>query len=202
LRSQTIGVGLILLLFGSVIFVLVVVDVPQTHAVQVTQTNYLAGGGLIPAEYSVPSGSYHSVYAQLEQGTTLSISLSTLFPLDFYIMDQGNFSAYSSNMPSTAVLIDNNIHLYETSWTVPYSDTWYFVFADQNPVPQSSLFSPIYVAVTISESYLTTQEVTVNAPLLSSDFVVPAVVFWLFGILILGVGVAQHPLEESKSKRY
>lgn len=197
MRSQTIGAGLILLLFGSVVFVLAVVDVPQTRVVQVTQTVYLAGGELFPAAYPVPSGSYHAVPFQLEQGVTWNISLSTLFPLDFYIMNQTNFQAYSYDMQSTANLVAQDIGAeYTTSWTVPYSGTWYFVFADRNPV---SYLQDKTVAVTISETYLTSQEVTVNAPLLSSDFVVPAVVFWLFGILILGVGIAQQPVEEPKS---
>ena len=192
MRSQTIGAGLFLLLLGGLVFVLSVVYVPQTHAVQVTQTSYLAGDESIPTEYSVPSESYHCLYAQLEEGTTLNILLSTLFPLDFYIMDLGNFSAYSSDMQSTTVLTAYNIHLYQTSWTVPYSDTWYFVFADR--VPQSD---PIYVAATISETYLTTQEVIVNAPLLSSDFVIPAATLCFLAIGILGVGV-QQDVEKSK----
>ena len=192
MRSQTIGAGLFLLLLGGLVTVLSVVDVPQTHAAQVAQTYYLAGGALIPAEYSVPPESYRSLYAQLGEGTTLKILLSTLFPLDFYIMDLGNFSAYSSNMPSSAALNANNIHLYQTSWTVPYSDTWYFVFADR--VLQSV---PIYVAVTISETYLTTQEVTVNAPILSSGYMIPAATLCFLAIGILGVGV-QQDVEKSK----
>lgn len=189
----------------------IAVSVPQSYVQTITyrttQTYYLVGSMFLPTEYAVPRGSHYALYAQLNQGVTWNIWASTLFPLDFYVMNQDNYQRYSSGMSSTAVLTASNIGLdYSTSWTVPSSETWYFVFTDRNPLTLSKV-----VGVKISQTYLGTQtasytqysqttqmvRITVNQPLFPPQMVNPGVVAMLLGIVILGLGIAQ---EASKKK--
>jgi len=186
---SAVSLGIVILLTGSALFVSSVVDLPHTNEVPVSVTDYLIQN----TEYTIPSGSYHAVYAQLNGGTTWNIWASTVEPLDLYVMDQNNFQQWSDRMPSNASLIAHLGLDYSTSWTAPYSATWYFVFED---VPPYVNFMGVNKVVDVTVSTVTTelQQVTVNKPLLSPSFALSSltalIMFW--GIVILAVGILRH----------
>jgi len=184
MRLNVVGIGFAILLMGAVIFALTVVKVPHTTIETIKTTRTIS---LVPfTEYSVPRGSYRAIYSNLDGGVTWDIWVSTALPLDFYIMDKENFDKWVSGQKSNAQIIATNIQVqYSASWAVPNSGTWYFVFNDRNPI-----FMDKVVGLTVSRTYPDTevQYVTVEAPLLPSDYANFTAIVMVIGVLLAGCG--------------
>ena len=210
-----------ILLLGGVAFALCVIYVPQTQSVPIpvpqssvqsqtveaAVTAYVIGPNI---EYKIPVGSYQAAYTQLAGGTTLNIYASTMEPLDFYVMDQTNFQQYSQGSSSSAPLIAHIGLQYSTTWTVPYSATWYFVFDDKQPINFNKvvLVTVSYVTVQPQVQYVTryyyvnqTIQVTVNRPILPANDGQPAAGVVIVGAAILALGILHNEPQVQESKR-
>lgn len=220
LRADIVGVGLAVLLFGVVIFGLAVVKVPQTREVPVTVPEAYTEAvtvrvtrteSLIPqfTEYFIPVGGYHADHFDLDAGVTWDIWASSGLGVDFYVMDEANFRNWVSGEPSTPEIVATIQGLsstFTTSWPVPHSGTWYFVFVDRNPISGPMIIRKD-VGVQVSRTYVEDEvqyntlyrnvtkyaEITVEQPLLPSELASPMGLVMILGVLILGYGVIAMP---------
>ncbi len=98
---------------------------------------------LSPTLYSVPASNYTFVSEDLTGGSQVvgSIQVEENLQVAFYVMNEGNFSLYSTRQPSKPVLAEPTAILYNFTFSPSVSGTYYFVFHNQDNSPRTIIFS-------------------------------------------------------------
>lgn len=92
---------------------------------------------------SVPASNYTYLTANLKENTRTSglLQVEGGSEIGFYVMNDGNFSAWSHGYPSVTSLAKPDAISYNFTFTPDMSGVYYFVFSNQDPVHKNVLFT-------------------------------------------------------------
>jgi hypothetical protein len=96
-----------------------------------------------PTLLAVPALNYTFVSADLKEGSEVRGSLQVVGSREvaLYVMNEGNFTLWRSGHSSTVVLARPIAISYNFTISVPASDSYYFIFDNQDSARRSLIFS-------------------------------------------------------------
>ena len=98
---------------------------------------------ITPTLVTVPASNYSFLTAELTNNVQMkgSLEVSERREISFYVIDEGNFSAWRSAAPSEVVLAKPTAISYNFTFTPRVSGTYYFVFDNQDNDRRVVVFS-------------------------------------------------------------
>lgn len=138
-----------------------------------------------------PPGNHNFISRSLSSGTDLSINVQVISgtnrDVDFFIADELNYYKWRAGEIASIYLKKDRTTGFTSSWVVPHSDTWFFVYSND-----FSIITSKGVTTSIERAYIDVEgrEVTKEKTLLESKYSYLGITFILLGSLISIAGFA------------
>lgn len=173
MRRGILTFGILLLIAAFVVMqqgIQVLVPIAKTMGLaSQTQVEHAV---IAPTLFTVPASNYTYLSSDLTEGSDVRGSLEVVGDreLAFYVMDEGNFTAWRRQQPSEVIVARAVVISYNFTFTVPSTGAYYFVFDNQDLTRRALIFG---LTVVQHETVLH-----------------PVVVFASYELLVLGAIVA------------
>lgn len=180
MKGKIVGLGVFVIVVGVALVAssLIIVPFTTTKPFEVEKSsNWLNESFSVPPGHEARSG---SISSGTQLGIHFEVTSGGNLDVDFFVADDTNYWKWRAGETASVYLSRTRITTLDVNWTVPESDTWYFVWDNSFSIITSK---GVTAQITRYWTEIENREVTDYRPLIESQYA-------YVGIIILLVGVA------------
>ncbi|MDH5782701.1 MAG: emp24/gp25L/p24 family protein [Candidatus Bathyarchaeota archaeon] len=187
MKRKIVGLGVFIIVVGIVLLAssLIIVPFATTKPIEVEKSNYW-----LNASFIVSAGTHQARDGWISNGTKLGINFEVTsggnLDVDFFVADETNYWKWRAGETADVYLSRSRATSLDVNWTVPYNDTWYFVWDNS-----FSWITAKGMTAQIKRYWIETdsREVTDYRPLIESQYAYVSIITLLVGVAVSVYGL-------------